>query len=62
MASLGFIAPPPQKKKKILGPPLDTKALGPPLIYQVGPLAILDPYINICVVPPNMRLHCFEAI
>ena len=38
MASLGFIAPP-----KILGPPLDTKAPGPPLIYLVGPLAISDP-------------------
>ena len=38
MPSLGFIAPP-----KILGPPLDTKAPGPPLIYLVGPLAISDP-------------------
>ena len=33
--------------------PLDTKAPGPPLIYLVGPLAILDPHINICVRPPN---------
>ena len=33
--------------------PLDTKAPGPPLIYLVGPLAILDPHINICVGPPN---------
>ena len=33
--------------------PLDTKAPGPPLIYLVGPLAISDPHINICVGPPN---------
>ena len=33
--------------------PLDTKAPGPPLIYLVGPLAILDPHINICVRPLN---------
>ena len=33
--------------------PLDTKAPGPPLIYLVGPLAVSDPYINICVGPPN---------
>ena len=33
--------------------PLDTKAPGPPLIYLVGPLAISDPHINICVRPPN---------
>ena len=45
MASLGFIAPPP--------PTLDTKAPGPPLIYLVGPLAVLDPYINISVGPHN---------
>ena len=38
---------------KILGPspkfksPLDTKAPGPPLIYLVKPLAILDPHINV---------------
>ena len=58
MASLGFIDPP-----KILGPPpLDTKAPGPPLIYLVGPLAISDHHINICVRPPNIHLHCFEAI
>ena len=54
MASLGFIAPPP----RILAPPkyrppLDTEAPGPSLIYLVGPLAILDPHINICVTPPN---------
>ena len=42
MASLGFI-----------GPPLDTKAPGPPLIYLVGPLAISDTHINICVRLPN---------
>ena len=34
-------------------PPLDTKAPGPPLIYLVGPLAISEPHINICVRPPN---------
>ena len=45
MLSLGFIGPPP----KILGPPLDTKAPGPPLIYLVQPLAISDPHINVCV-------------
>ena len=54
MASLGFIGPP-----KILGPPLnlgptlDAKAPGPHLIYLVGPLAISDPHIYICVGPPN---------
>ena len=48
MASLGFTAPPP----KILGA-LDTKALGPPLIYLAGPLATSDPHINICEGPPN---------
>ena len=32
---------------------VNTKAPGPPLIYLVGPLAILDPHINICVRPPN---------
>ena len=52
MASLGLIGPP-----KVLGPPPkfrsphDTKAPGPPLIYLVGRLAILDPHINICVTP-----------
>ena len=46
MPSLGFIAPP-----KILSPPLDTKAPGPPLIYLVGHLAITHPHIsNICAV------------
>ena len=44
--------PPPQ----IYAPPLNTKALGPPLIYLVGPLAISDPNVNICVGPPNSRL------
>ena len=29
------------------------KILGPPLIYLVGLLAVLDPYINICIGPPN---------
>ena len=60
MASLGFIAPP--------------LNLGPPLIYLIGPLAISDPHINICVGPPNTYIalkeyiiyypltHCFEAI
>ena len=38
MASLGFIGPP-----KILVPPLDAKAPGPPLTYLVGPLALSDP-------------------
>ena len=50
MASLGIIDPPPPK---ILGPPLITKLQVPPLIYLVGPLAILDPHINICLGPPN---------
>ena len=47
MASLGLIGPP-----KIRSP-LDTKRPGSPLIYLVGPLAISDPHINICVRPPN---------
>ena len=49
------------------------KAPGPPLIYLVGPLAISDPHINVCVRPPNTCValkqfnllsltHCFEAI
>ena len=33
--------------------PHDTKAPGPPLIYLVGLLAILDTHISICVGPPN---------
>ena len=33
--------------------PLDTKSPGPPLIYLVEFLAILDPNINVCVGPPN---------
>ena len=54
MASLGFIAPPPPPQKK-LGPPLIPKLQSPLiLIYLVGPLAISDPHINICVgCPPN---------
>ena len=48
MASLGFIAPPPKFRS-----PLDAESPGPPLIYLVGPLAISDPHINICVGPPN---------
>ena len=51
-------------------PPLN---LGPPLIYLVGPLAILDRHINICGRPPNTSFlwsnfiyypltHQFEAI
>ena len=51
MASLGFIKP-----LLKLGPPFDTKAPGAPLIYLVGPLAISDPHINICVGPPNAAL------
>ena len=47
MASLGFIDPP-----KIRSP-RETKGPGSPLIYLVGPLAIYDPHINICVRPPN---------
>ena len=50
MALLGFIAPPPPLN---LAPPPDTKAPGPPLIYLVGLLAILDTHIGICVGPPN---------
>ena len=56
MASLGFIGSPP----KILGPPplnsgppLIPKLQVPSLIHLVGPLAILDPHINICVGSPN---------
>ena len=48
MASLGVHRPP----HKILGPPHDTKAPGPLLIYLVGLVAILDPHINFCVGPP----------
>ena len=53
---IGVHSPP---RLKCLGPPLnsgpffDTKAPGLPLIYLVGPWAILDPHINICVVPLN---------
>ena len=36
--------------------PLNTKAPGPPLIYLVGPLAISDPHINICVGPLTLAL------
>ena len=52
--------------------PLDTKAPGPPLICLVGPLAIWDLHIDICVGSPNTLLwsnfiyytqtHQFEAI
>ena len=42
---IGVHSPPP--------PPAPPKILGPPLIYLVGPLAISDPHINICVRPPN---------
>ena len=49
MASLGVHRPP----HKILGPPHDTKAPGPLLIYLVGLVAIWDPHINFCVGPPN---------
>ena len=48
MASLRFIGLP-QNFRSLL----DTKALGPPLIYLIGPLSISDPHINICVGPPN---------
>ena len=34
--------------------PLDTKAPGPPFIYLVGPSAISDRHINICVGSPNI--------
>ena len=53
MASLGFIAPPPLPRFR---PLFDTKAPGPPLIYLVGPLAISDPHINICVGPLTLAL------
>ena len=46
--------PPP----KILGPPLDTKAPGSPLMYLVGPLAISDPqgFPQVGGLPPLGRL------
>ena len=47
MASLGFIT------ALNFSSPFDIKAPGPSLIYLVGPVAILDPHINICVVTPN---------
>ena len=47
---IGVHRPPPPPKFRS---PLDTKALGPHLIYLVGPLAILDSHINICVGPIN---------
>ena len=52
---IGVHTPPPPK---IYVPPkfrspLDTKSPGPPLIYLVEFLAILDPNINVCVGPPN---------
>ena len=45
---LKFYPPPPKFRY-----PLDIKAPGPPLIYLVGLLAILNPHINICIGPPN---------
>ena len=47
---IGVHSPPQKKKFRSF---VDTKAPGPPLIYPLGPLAILDPHINICVRPPN---------
>ena len=46
--SLKFQVPPPKFRS-----PFDTKAPGPHLIYLVGPLAISDPHINVCVRPHN---------
>ena len=46
-APLKILGPPPLD----LGPHLDMKASGLPLIYLVGPLAITVPQINICVEP-----------
>ena len=43
-----ILGPPPLN----LGPPLIPSSRSP-LIYLVGPLAISDPHINICVRPPN---------
>ena len=37
----------------IIGVHSPPKILGPPLIYLGGPLAILDPHINLCVGPLN---------
>ena len=56
MASLEFIGPPKFRS------PLDNKASGPPLIYLVGPLAILEPHINICVRPPWIALRQFNLL
>ena len=52
-----MLGPPPKFRS-----PLDTEALGPPLIYLAEPLAISDHHINICVGPYNIHLRCFEAI
>ena len=46
---IGVRSPPPYNFRS----PLDTKVPGLSWIYLVGLLAILDPYINICVGPPN---------
>ena len=50
---IGVHRPPPPPPPPKFRSPLDTKALGPHLIYLVGPLAILDSHINICVGPIN---------
>ena len=47
---MGAHRPPPQNFRF----PLDTKAPCPHLAYLVGPLAISDPNINICLGPPNI--------
>ena len=47
---IGVHSPPPPLNFRS---PLDTKAPGLPLIYLVGPLAISEPRINICVGAPN---------
>ena len=46
LESLGFKAPPPPLNFRS---PLDTEAIGPSLIYLVGPLAISDSCINVSV-------------
>ena len=75
---IGVHRPPPKilGRPLSLGPPLDIKAPGPPLVYLVGLLAILDPCINICVgtantcialkqfnvLPPNIVLKQFHLL
>ena len=73
---IGVHRPPPKKilgRPLSLGPPFDIKAPGPPLIYLVGLLAILNPRINICVgtantlkqinlLPPNIVLKQFHLL